>query len=173
MAIATTTIVAGLTAAAGAASVAGSVQQARAAKKTSEFNAELAERNSAIHTQNANQTLLETGIEVDKIRRQAKRIQGVNKANALKAGTTISGSVADILLDSSYTQEEEALATRYKGMRDAAQSKFNASESLLEARIKRSQGRSAFKTGLLAASGQFLGTASSVGKILGTSDGET
>lgn len=134
----------------------GIYQQGKAQKNMARFNAKMAERNAIIQRNNSLQARQQASIEADRRRRLAKRIQGKFRADAIKSGSTLSGSVNDILYDTALEQEQDALTELYKGQVSGQAFATKAVESEAEADITRAQGAARYKAGLWGAGGTML-----------------
>lgn len=150
-----------VSAASAAVSAVGAYQQGKAQKKMANFNAKMAERNAVIQRNNALQARRQASLEADKKRAAARRYNASMRANALKSGSTISGSVADILYDSALNQEQEALTEIYKGTVSGQAYLTAARDSQAEGELTKMQGNAAYKSGLWQAGGALLQGASS------------
>jgi hypothetical protein len=136
MAIATSTIaaIAAIAAVAGTAvTVVGMQQQGQAQKKVANYNAKIAE-NAAISKR------YEAEAQANKIRERAKRIRSTQITNYSKSGVTLSGSVNDVMYDSSLAAENDVLISLYEGKTassnlhsQAALSRFEGKQAVINA----------------------------------------
>lgn len=148
-----------------AMSVAGAVAQGQSQKKMHQFNAKMADRDAAIHKNNAIAARQQASIEVQKTRQIARRYNASTRANALKSGSTLEGSVSDILYDSSLQQEQDALTAVFKGESAAAAHQSGAKDSEINASLSRAQGKAAMQTGLWQGASNLVQGASSMAMI--------
>jgi hypothetical protein len=135
-------IVAVLAVAGAAVSATASYQQGKTQRKIGEYNANLA-KNQAVAARYAAEA------QAQKVRERAKRLQASQVVGASKSGLTLSGSVSDVMYDSSVESEIDALTSLYKGQR-------GAESGYAEAALERYRGRSAQLQGNLAAAGTLL-----------------
>lgn len=128
----------------------GMYQQGQSQKKVAAYNAQL-QQNSAIAARQ------ESEAEAARLRDRANRIRGSQITAASKSGLMLSGSVNDVMYDSSINSELDALTAIYKGQRSA-----NTLNS--QAAITRFEGESAAETAMWGAGGTILtGTTQALG----------
>lgn len=123
--------------AAAAMSAAGSVMQASAAKQAGEYNAQIAEQNALLAEQQAQE-------EERRFRINSRKQLGAMRAAYSASGVTLEGTPWDVIAESTYTAELDALTIREGGR--ASSSAYEA-----EARLQRLQGRQAERTGYVSA----------------------
>lgn len=90
----------------------GAIQQGKAQKAASQYNAALAERNALVSTQQAN-------AEAERIRVAASRVQGAMVARMGASGLTIDGSAIDALGDSAAQAQLDIETVKYRGKLEA------------------------------------------------------
>lgn len=95
------------------AGTAGAVQQGQAAKKASNYNAQLAEQNAVLARKQAAE-------EERRFRISAGKRRGAMEAAYAAAGVTLEGSPSDILAEDLYTSELDALTIREGGEASAS-----------------------------------------------------
>jgi hypothetical protein len=86
----------------------GMYQQGKAQEKVGKYNAKIAE-NAAISKR------YEAEAQAARIRDKAKRIRSSQVTGYSKSGVTLTGSVNDVMLDSSLASETDALTALYEG----------------------------------------------------------
>lgn len=128
----------------------GSVQQGYAAKQQADYNAKVAESNTAAARQQA-------ALDESTSRKKSELALGAIRARAAANTGDIEGSALDILADSAAEAELEALVLRYGG-------EVKAKQSEGEAALNRARGKNAVFAGyvgagtaLLAGGGKALG----------------
>jgi hypothetical protein len=128
-----------------AVSAVGAVAQGQAAKNASEYNARLAERDALLARKKSEE-------EERRYRLQSQKQKGAMRAAYARAGVTMEGSPMDVLAESAYTAELDALTIRAGGRAQSA-----SLES--QARIARLQGRSQLAGSYASAASELLGGA--------------
>ena len=118
-------------------SAAGSVFGGFAAKQSFEAQAALARQNAQLSREQAE-------AEAVRFERGTRRRIGAIRAQAGASGTTLSGSVLDVLADQAAEEEEARLLILFGGEAQARQSEARA-------RLLKRQGKVALTTGLLDA----------------------
>lgn len=119
------------------ASVAGSVTQASAAEQAAEYNAQIAEQNALLAEQQAQE-------EERRFRINSRKQLGAMRAAYSAAGVTLEGTPWDVIAESTYTAELDALTIREGGQ-------VTASAYEAEGRLQRLRGRQAERTGYVSA----------------------
>lgn len=125
-----------------AVSVAGALSQANVAQATGEYNAAMAEENAVLARSQAAE-------QETRYRTAARKQLGAMRAAYGKSGVTMEGSPMDVLTESAYTAELDALTIREGGRAKAA-----AYES--EAAISRLQGKTQQQGGYYSAAAELL-----------------
>lgn len=134
-----------------AVSVYSSVQQGQQTEKAANFNAKVAENNALASQQQAE-------FDVNRIRRKNVLLAGRQRAAAAKSGVELSGSVDDVMFDSSVQGELEAMAALYTG-------EVAANRERSGGQLSRMQGQNAKETSYYNAGGSILSGAGSSLKI--------
>jgi hypothetical protein len=170
IATATALTIAAVASAAGAGiAAAGAIQQGQAAKRMGDYNARIAANNSKIQKNNAVAAQQQAGLEADRKRRIGKIVAGKQRSAATKSGVTFSGSVEDVMIDSSINVEIDALTDLYKGNL-SSQDYINRSQSAsAEGQLARMQGRAAKTSSYYQAGGSILSGAGSAAGYYGMS----
>lgn len=128
----------------------GMYEQGQAQKKMGEYNAKIAQNNATAAKQQAD-------AESARIRARGNRLRGAQVASASKSGLILSGSVNDVIFDSSVENELDALTSLYKG-------RMTASSFQSQAVMSRFEGDTAASLGTIGAGGTLLsGAAQSFG----------
>lgn len=138
--------------------VVGNISQGNAQARAANYNQQIA-------TYNAGRTREAGKIEEDRIRREARKKIGLIRANVGASGFALEGSALDVLAESAYNAEFDALATRYNyetsatsqdmqsrlyasEARDARRASYiGAASSLLKGATPYLEGRQPFKLG--------------------------
>lgn len=120
----------------------GSVFGGFEAKRSFEAQAALARQNAELSREQAE-------AEAGRFERGSRRRLGAIRAQAGASGTTLSGSVLDVLADQAAEEEENRLLILFGGEAQARQSEARA-------KLLKRQGRVALTTGLLDAAGTLL-----------------
>lgn len=161
-------IIYGVAAAAAVAGTVVSVQAAKASAKAQEDSAEyasdIAKYNAKVAENNALSAQQQAAYEADQIRRRNVQVLGRQRAMAAKAGVLISGSVADVIEDSSVQGELDVLTTLYSGAMQANYYKSQGTLSQSESKFQQFVGKTAKVQGQYAVAG---GIASGVGNLAG------
>jgi hypothetical protein len=126
-------------------SVIGAIQQGQAARAAGDYNA-------AIAKQNARWAKQQAGEEERKFRIGARKELGRMRAGYAAAGVTLEGTPTDVLEESAYTAELDALNIRHGGERRAM-----GFES--EAEIEKYKGKVGQRQAYASAAGTLLGAA--------------
>lgn len=121
----------------------GMYAQGQAQKAIGEYNAKIAENNAIAQRQQAQ-------AEADRIRSRHIRLQGAQETAASKSGLTLSGSVNDVMYDSSIESEMDALTAIYKGQ-------IGANQNIASASLSRFEGDQAAEMGTVGAGATILG----------------
>jgi hypothetical protein len=128
---------------AAAIGAAGAIRSANVQRNAADYNAQVRE-------QQAHTTAVQTVTAEEEARRHARKVIGTQLAAISESGTGLSGSNLDLLNESLYNSEMDALNIRYQG--DLQQRGL-----LEEAKQSRRQGRDAQAGGYLNAAGAALG----------------
>jgi len=125
-----------------AASAIGSIQQGNAAKASADFNAQVAERNATLATQQGTENAA-------RIRRSNLQSQGAQRAAFGASGLRLSGSALNVLSDSAIQGELQALDAKTNAINESRGFKSKAS-------LSRAQGRNARRAGFIGAGSTLL-----------------
>lgn len=134
----------------------GAIQQGQAAKRMGDYNAKIAANNSKIQRNNALAAQQQAALESDRKRRIGKIVAGKQRAAASKSGVSYSGSVEDVMIDSSINVEIDALTELYKGNLSSQDYVNRAQSSLAEGELAKMQGRAARTSSYYSAAGSVL-----------------
>ena len=160
MAFVTSTVIAIVAAAAAVAgagiSAYGMVQQGKAQKAQMEYNAKSAENDAATAGYAALQEQQAAAREAEGQREQRLRVLGSQKAAASASGLTISGSVTDVMTDTSIQAEKEIQMALYRGEIGAYNQRNRSTALRSDASMSRSAGRSALTSSYWGATGALV-----------------
>lgn len=130
--------------------VVGAIQQANAASRANEYNAQLAARNAElVRTQTAEEERI--------LRIQNKKFLSSNVASYAASGIEMSGTPEDVLGEMAASMELDALKLRHSG-------ELKAAGLTADAAMSRQKASSARTGGYLSAGGYLLGGAANVGE---------
>jgi len=121
----------------------GQIQQGRAARAAAEYQSKVAQNNAIAAQRKAAE-------DERRFRVQTSRQLGTMRAAYGASGVTLEGSPLDVIDDSTFTAELDALTIRGGGLQES-----NA--FLAESRLSRFQGRAAERGSRLSAAGTLLG----------------
>lgn len=147
-------------------SVYAGMQQAKTTEKVAEYNAQVQANNAKSQRNNAMVAVQQASVEAERKRRLKRKVAGTQIANAAKSGTTISGSVSDVMYDSAIELENEALIEIYKGNVAAHGYESMARGYDGSSSFALAQGKSSANQSILGAVGSGIsgiGSASSIG----------
>ena len=125
-----------------ALSIAGALSRGNAASAAGDYNAQIARQNAILARQQSAEA--ERRFRIDSSKRM-----GAMRAAYSASGVTLEGSPMDVLQESFYTAEMDALTIRQGGR--AAESAYTA-----EARLSNLQGRAGQQAGYMSAAGELL-----------------
>jgi hypothetical protein len=141
----------------------GMIQQGKAQRRESEYQAQVDENNAITTGYAAIQEQRNAQIEADQLRGVRDRALGSQRAAAAASGLTISGSVIDVMNDSAIEAEKEIQMSIYRG-NIAAQNRRGEADNLRQrAKLTRMSGRNAQRTSFYQAGGTLLSGAASAG----------
>lgn len=123
----------------------GAIQQAQAAKKAANYNAQLADENAKIARQQGDS-------HAAQIRRQSVLGLGDMRASFAANGVSLEGSALDVMADSAYQYELDKQNARYNA-------ELKARGYSNEAQLQRARGESAMTAGYLKAGSSLIGAA--------------
>lgn len=144
-------------AAGGAVSAYSSIQQGKQQEKQYQYKAKV-EKNKAMAERSA------ARLELDQKRRRTRMVKGKQATAAAKSGTTLSGSIKDIMFETSIDSELDQLATVY-------QSQTSSTSRFADARMFQQSGKFAKQQGYLNAASTILTTAGSMASYGGGGSG--
>lgn len=132
----------------------GAISQGNAAADAANADATAMEYNAAGDRARASQASRMAGIQEDAQRRQARATIGEQLAGSAAAG---GGLNTDLLRQSIFNSEGDAMAIRYEGEVKRAGLNDQATMGMYNASNRRAQGESARKSGYLNAAGSLIG----------------
>ncbi|WP_244511635.1 MULTISPECIES: hypothetical protein [unclassified Rhizobium] len=139
----------------------GTVQQAQATKKASDYNAQVAEMNAKISDRQARDSIERGKQEEQQKRFQTAQLEGRQRAAMAANGVDLSfGSPLDTIVDTAEMGEIDALNIRTNSYREAYANKVQGANQRANATLDRMRGDAALKGGYLDAVGTVLGGAS-------------
>lgn len=146
-----------LTVASTAVGAFGAVQEGKAAKRSSEYQARVAENNAQLNEFSARDAIIRGREEEKKQRRQASLLQSEQRAAAAANGIDIGfGSTLDNALDTAMLGELDALTVRSNAYREAYDFRVGASNNRADAELTRLEGSNAESAGYLNAGNTIL-----------------
>ena len=131
--------------------IAGALGKGNAARAAGDYNAQIAEQNAILARQ-------QSAEEERRFRIDASKRMGAMQAAYSASGVTLEGSPMDVLEESFYTAEMDALTIRQGGRASAAAYKS-------EAQLSHMQGRAGQQAGYTSAAAELLRGASSYYKM--------
>lgn len=134
-------------------SAVGSIRQGNQANYAAQSDAQAMEYNAAASRAKAEHTNLQTGMQEDEQRRQARATIGRQLAASAGAGA---GLNADLLRESIFNMDSDTNAIRYEGRLKAAGLNDQAALDTAGASVTRAQGRAARTSGYMGAAGALL-----------------
>lgn len=150
--------IAGLSLASGALGVVGAIQQGKQANAAAQSEANMAEYNSKMAEIQARQAYAAAGVQEDEIRRRGRVALGNQLASSAEAGAGLNG---DLLRESVFGIESDAMAIRYEGDLKAQGLKDNAALQSSAAAVARDRGKRAVTASYLNAGASVLNSATS------------
>lgn len=146
-----------------AVATAGSIQQGRAAQAQANYQSQVAENNSIIAQQKADDARARGAIEERQQRIRTAQLIGAQRAGAAARGVVVDeGSALDITTDTAGIGELDALTIRSNAEREARGFEQEGLEFRSEAQLRQMAGRSARSDSLFSAGGTILSGASAV-----------
>lgn len=133
---------------AGGISAVGSIAQGQASARAAEFNARISSANARLAEQRGD-------TQARLIRRQGRQALGRQRAAAAASGVAMEGSILDIMADSRYQIERDALTAKFNAGVEARGQQMQAS-------VQRTQGRQAQVAGFMRAGTELLSTGSEI-----------
>jgi len=131
----------------------GAIQQGRQANAAAQSDANMAEYNAKMAEIQAGQTYAAAGVKEEQIRRQGRAAIGQQLASSAQAGA---GLNADLLRESVYGIEDDAMAIRYDADLKAAGLRDTAAIQRSGAQVARDRGRKAVASSYLNAASSML-----------------
>ena len=131
----------------------GAIQQGRQASAAAQSEANMAEYNAKMADIQARQTYAAAGEQEDLQRKRARAAIGNQLASSAEAGAGLNG---DLLRQSIYDSETDALSIRYDGALKAQGLSDSASISRSNASVSRDRAKQATTGGYLNAAGSIL-----------------
>jgi len=148
----------GLSVASGALGVIGAIQQGRQASAAAQSEANMADYNAKMADIQAKQTYAAAGRTEEEQRRRARAVVGNQIASSAEAGGGLNG---DLLRQSLFDAEEDALAIRYEGDLKARGLKDAAALQRSNAEMARDRAKQAKSASYLNAAGSLLSAGTS------------
>lgn len=146
-----------------AASVAGSIQQGRAAKQQADYQAAVARNNQIIAQRKADDARERGRLAELQKRRETAQLIGRQRAGAAARGVEVdSGSAVDITADTAAFGELDALTIRSNAEREALGFEAEANQFEAEGQLRRLSGRNQRTGSYFAAGGTLLSGGSKV-----------
>jgi hypothetical protein len=143
-----------------ALSAASSLAQGAAAKSAANAQADVAEVNARIATEQANDALRRGAHEENRFRREQSVLQGSQRAALAAAGVDVdSGSASDLQREARMEEEEDAAVIRFNAARENWAYNTQALDYRNQASAARAAGRNAMIAGVIEAGTGFLSTA--------------
>ena len=136
----------------------GAIQQGRQATAAAQSEANMAEYNAKMAEIQTGQTYAAAGVKEEQIRRQGRAAIGQQLASSAQAGA---GLNADLLRESIYGIEDDAMAIRYDADLKAAGLRDAAAIQRSGAQVSRDRGRRAVTASYLNAASSMLGAGTS------------
>lgn len=130
--------------------LAGSLLGSRSEKKAAKAGREAAEANARLAEEEIGQVEIRTAVELARLRQEARRFAGSQRAAYAGAGVRLSGSALDVLEDTAAMAEQDAKLVQWAGDWDVRGLKA-------EAEMQRRYGQSAYRAGMLNARATLLG----------------
>lgn len=141
----------------------GAIQQARAENKAAEYNAKLAEQNAAMQEAQAQDAVVRGQEEERRHRNNVANMVSDQRAAFAASGVAVdSGAPLDVIAQTAYMGEEDALTIRANAAREAWGNKVQASNYLSQAKLLRKSKTNPY---LGAAGGLLTGRSSLPGRI--------
>lgn len=139
------------------------IQQGKATQKEANYNAAVQENNAISAGYAAMQEQQAAAREVGTLREQRDRMFASNRTAAAASGLTLSGSVLDVMGDTSLQSEKEISMAYYRGNVNAQNSLNQASNMRSQAVMTRASGANAKRGAYFQAAGTLLSSAGSIG----------
>lgn len=150
--------IAGLSLASGALGVVGAIQQGKQANAAAQSEANMADYNAKMSEIQARQAYAAAGVQEDEMRRRGRVALGNQLASSAEAGAGLNG---DLLRESVYGIESDAMAIRYEGDLKAQGLKDSAALQSSAAAVARDRGKRAVTASYLNAGASVLNSATS------------
>ena len=152
------------------ATVGGVIYQGRAAQAAATYNARVAEMNAKIAEKAAQDELERGAREEQRKRQEVAAISAQQRANMAAAGLDITyGTPLEMLVDTAYAGEMDALTIRTNANRAAYNREVEAANLRAQGQLYEFEGRSARTGSMLSSVGQLAGgLGSAMGKFADT-----
>jgi hypothetical protein len=142
-----------------------SYQQGQSQKKQYAYQAAVAENNAKVAEWNAQDAIERGEIAEKQHRLKVSQVQGKQRSALASGGVEVdAGSALDVLEDTAYFGEMDALTIRSNSQREAYKYKVNAQNKRAQAGLYSMTGRSAATAGNIGAAGSLLSGVSSGAK---------
>jgi len=123
----------------------GAIQQGKSAQAAANANAQIAENNAAIARASSE-------AEESRRRRASEKEMGTLRTRIGKSGVTATGSILDVVEESVYNSEVDAMNARLEGAQQST-------SFLNQANVSRAEGANAKRSGYISAAGTLAGGA--------------
>ena len=147
-----------LTIASGLFSAVGSVMQGRAQAQAYEAQARVAQQNARLATLQGIQELKKGAREEERFRKQARQFQGTQRARLAASGSQLSGSLLNVLSDTSSGIEQDATAIRFNTLQSKYSRDVQALNFRNEANAARANASNAKTAGIFGGIGALVNT---------------
>mgnify|MGYP000338322025 CR=1 FL=1 len=142
----------------------GQVQAADARKKQADYQAKVAENNAKVGEWEAQDALDRGRIAEQQHRLKVSQLKGQQRSALAASGVELdSGSALDVLSDTAYFGEMDALTIRSNSERQAWKARVGASNSRAESTLLTASGQQAVRAGNIGAVSSSLSSAASYG----------
>lgn len=141
----------------------GLIQQGKSQQREANYNAAVQENNAISAGYAAMQEQQAAAREVDTLREQRDRMFASNRTAAAASGLTLSGSVLDVMGDTSLQSEKEISMAYYRGNVNAQNSLNQANNLRSQAVMTRNAGANAKRGAYFQSAGTLLSSAASIG----------
>jgi hypothetical protein len=141
----------------------GMIQQGKAQQREANYNAAVQENNAISAGYASIQEQQSASREVDAFRENRDRVFASNRTAAAASGLTLSGSVLDVMGDTSLQAEKDISMAYYRGSVNSQNSMNQASNLRSQAVMTRSAGANAKRGAYFQAAGTLISSAASAG----------
>jgi hypothetical protein len=142
--------------AAAAVQAVGAIQQGKAQKAQANAQATAARYNANLRTMEADIARSTAGRREEQMRRASRQVLGKQRAGIAQAGVGFTGSSLDLMDQSSFMAELDALNVRYEGNLRSHGLMAQAQQDLYSARAYEASGKNAMKQAYISAGASLL-----------------